>query len=119
MKSALSRGPPALMATSPSFRRGSRCSGFWTNSAPSGMTMCRRPAMGSGLREALGVPHVGPRVGFDVRLQLAEVVAVVVDPLLEQLPDGQPPDLGVNSAPGQILGPEGSHQGHAGFPEPG
>src|SRR5581483_828016 len=94
MKSALSRGPPGQITTSPSFRSGSRCSGFCTNSAPSGITMRTADLLRSGLgaREAPGVAHVRPHVGLAVGEDLLDVVAIVVEPLGEEVLDRERAD---------------------------
>src|SRR5262249_47134345 len=127
MKSALSFGCPGETMSSPRRRRGSRCSGFWTNSAPSGMTMrtvgllisdgvamrglWHRPISGGarpgspraasrlGPGEAPRVAHVGPDVRLDVREDLPMVVAIVMDPFSQEVRDGEPTHGGMPAGP--------------------
>src|SRR5437763_888376 len=58
----------------------------------------RRSARG----EALAVAHVRPDVGLDVGQDLAEVVAVVMDPFVEEIADRQIADLRMVAAARQI-----------------
>src|SRR5262249_37342975 len=141
MKSALSFGCPGETTSSPRRRRGSRCSGFWTNSAPSGMTMRtvgllisdgvgdvgtlspsdqwgRLPRVSQGVSrlgpgEAPRVAHVGPDVRLDVREDLPMVVAIVVDPLGQEVRDGEPTHGGMAAGPTEIAVVEPIDEGGA------
>src|SRR5438132_13008151 len=58
----------------------------------------------SGAGEALGVAHVRPHVGLDVRVGLTQVVAVVVHPLVEKVFDRQAGDLGMHASSIELPG---------------
>src|SRR4030095_516715 len=63
--------------------------------------------------ELLRVAHVRPRPRLGIPEDLLDVVAVVVDPFLEEIFHAQPADLGMLAAPGEIAGLEPAHEGHA------
>src|SRR5207248_1806767 len=62
------------------------------------------------LGEALGVAHVGPDVRLDVGPDLLDVVAVVVDPLVEQVVYPQRAHLGMRASLRQVCRAERGHQ---------
>ena len=76
-----------------------------------------RPRLTRG--EAAGVAHVGPRERLDVGEQLTEMIPVMVDPLVEQVADGQKPDLRVVAPALEVGGAEAGDQGDAVPAEPG
>src|SRR5207237_4311723 len=69
-------------------------------------------------RELLAVAHGRPHVRLHVGQGLADVVAVVVDPLLEQIPDPQEADLGVLAAAIEIGLAQAAHERRALPPQP-
>lgn len=56
-----------------------------------------------GAGEAPGVAHVRPHVGLYIRERLAEMVAVVVHPLVQQVVDREAADVGVHAGTLQLL----------------
>src|SRR6266568_27019 len=67
--------------------------------------------------EAPGVPHVRPHIGLHVAKRLAQMVAIVVDPLVHQVLDRKPSHLRMGAATLELLGPERPDELNAVAPE--
>src|SRR5205807_10658880 len=69
------------------------------------------------LAESLGVAHVRPDVSLDVGVGLLQMVRVVVNPLVEQVLDGQPSNRGMDAATLNLLWFQPSHARQAVTPQ--
>src|SRR5215204_4229150 len=68
--------------------------------------------------EALRVAHRGPGVRLNVGQHLAQMVGVVVNPLVQEVVDGQKSDFGVVSSAVEIIGCQRLHECDAGGAPP-
>ena len=84
----------------------------------SGGAAVARPDADSVLGEALSVAHVGPDERLDVGHHLLEVIAVVVDPLVQKIADAEVTDNRMLTAPREIGLPQALHEGDALVAEP-
>src|SRR2546428_3377754 len=76
------------------------------------------PRADSLVGEALGVAHAGPNERLDVGHHLLEVIAVVVDPLVQKVADAKVTDGRMLTTPREISLPQALHEGEALVAEP-